>query len=1146
MNNQMTKEQADLFEVLKLLEETFRGKETKKIDEAKSKLQQILEVSNGLSYGITLLLEALKLNTFENKIIPLDIHKSIVIYLKNILFNNNMKLESEQLFSFLINILDLLFSHRKNNPNLCNPVIINIFQTIIVNILSSKKILENKNQNYIEKILENIITILKSETKENYLQTAKIAILLANTLLSSKSADANNYQRILENYYMFIVNHIFSNVSNYIDPKNNIYNDEFILILKFLFDGFYTNLSKTRGIFDIQKRKEIARKFFKEYGLYSYELIQLMPPFDEATTKKYGKPNPIIVFNVDEKKYSEMNHMKSKAIQFLSFITQVSTLEERNSEEEKNFINDKELVELINKIIYLIVNTFEDILSNKEKYYFVRKYKEDIKEEDDGYNILLFQICVFLTRSLIREPIKTEFSAHMKQFLLNILFPMIVTVIEDEENFLDIEPDSYHQYMIDISSEFKIKNFRTSGCFLVNKICDKYDDINNFVLSFCLEMFNYIISGGDIKSEIAEYNIYLKNIKDALINKFNDKIKLDFALLIFLILKEKIKSIPYFMTRLRDILIKNQMKIHLIPSTIIKIKLCKIYLYFLPKFFKDSNEIKEKDIKKNFIENAIVYLLNNILQKNANGENIQALSYEASETLVELLTPSKKNDNKEYQLLASYISQNLEKNFAAISSLIEKVDAYSFFLVIDQILSNIIIKDRNLIFICLSNLSKKFQKQFLSPNNENKLFCNQYFSILNSFLSGNNTLDPKNKEEINKFNEIFDPILNYIKNPKKFSYYEEIVSITEEYIKILNGINERSALVLKCMKMILEKEKTTNEICFNFVSTFLLNFQKNISDQPLDQAELFNEILNIINISFSFVEETFENSKINALLLSLEVINLNPNFSEDILKNLIIQSLNNFIYIELEDVFPNERNNINQLSLANVSLGFIFKTDLTFKILQNVKIQIPENSENPSQTGEFSFFDKFIRLLMFILDICYPDYNPLLGKCIILGICGILSDKTCLEYLNANMEKKIYILKTFIRLVLKHKEEKKIILNKLMKKEMKCNFIESDNEEEEEEEEEEEIDDDFSEKVEKAMSSNNNINNCDEFKYFSQIMLYIKENNTDIYSHLTEQFMPGKRNSLEDLLKVRNIKIKYNDKELTVPRKTVKIIRINK
>ena len=1145
MNTSVTKEQADLIEILKLLEETFKGKDTKIIDEAKNRLQQILETNNGLSYGITLLLESLKINTFENRIIPLDIHKSIVIYLKNIFLNNNMKFESEQLFSYLINIMNLLFTQRNNNPNLSNPVIINVFQTIITIILSSKKMLDNKNQNYIEKILENIVKVLKSETKENYLYTAKIAILLTNTLLSSKSADADNYQHILEKYYMLIVNNIFSNVTNYIDPKNNIYNNEFILILKILFDGFYTNLSKTRGIFNYKIRKEIASKFFKEYGLYSYELIQLMPPFDEATTKKYGKPNPIIVFNVDEKKYSEINHMKSKVIQFLSFITQVSTLEEKKSEEEKNYINNKDLVELINKIIILIGNTFEDILNNKEKYYFLRKYREDIKEEDDCYNILLFQICVFLTRCLIREPIKTEFASHMKQFLLNILFPMIVTVIEDEENFLEIEPDLYHQYMTDISSEFKIKHFRTSGCFLVSKICEKYDDINNFVLSFCIEMLNYIISGGEIQSEFAEYNIYLKNIKGTLINQFSDKIKLDFTLLILLLLKEKVKNIPYYMTRFRDILIKNQSKIHLISSNVIKIKLCKIYQYFLPKCFKDSNDIKEKDIKKTFIENVIKFLLINIIQKNVsdgNEENIQALSYAASEAIVELLTLSKRSDNKEYQLLALYITQNLEKNFAELNTLIEKVDAYSFFLVIDQILSNILIKDRNLIFICLSNLSKKFQKLFLSQNKDNRLFSNQYFSILNSFLCGKNKLDSKNKEEINKFNEIIDLILNYIKNPKKFPFYEELVSITEEYIKTLNGINERSALVLTSIKMILEKDKTMSEICFNFVSTFLLNIQKNISDVPLDQTELFNEIINIINISFSFVDDTLETSKIYALLLSLEVINLNPNFSEDVFKNLIIKSLNSFLFIQLADFFPNERNNINQLSLANVSLGFIFKTDLTFKILQNEKIKLPENSPQKTQP---TFFDKYIRLIMLLLDICYPDYNPILGKCIILGICGILSDKTCIDYLNANMDKKIYILKIFVRFVFKHKEEKKTILNKLMKKEMKCNFVESESEEEYEEEEEE-IDDEFNEKVEQALSSNNNINNCDEFKYFAQIMIYLRENNTNIYNHLVEQFMTGKKNNLEELLKVRNIKIKYNDKELTVPRKTVKIIRKNK
>ena len=150
----------------------------------------------------------------------------------------------------------------------------------------------------------------------------------------------------------------------------------------------------------------------------------------------------------------------------------------------------------------------------QEKFYFLRKYNSEINEEEDCFNILLFQICVFLTRSLIREPIKTEFSSNVKQFLLNILFPMIVT-IEDEKDFLELEPQEYHNYIHDISYEFKIKNFRTSGCFLINKICEKYDDMTNFALSFCIEMINYILCEGKIQSELIEYNVYLKNKKEA-------------------------------------------------------------------------------------------------------------------------------------------------------------------------------------------------------------------------------------------------------------------------------------------------------------------------------------------------------------------------------------------------------------------------------------------------------------------------------------------------------------------------------------------------------------------------------------------------------------------------------------------------------
>lgn len=1128
MSAQQQNEQNEIIEILKLLQETFKGQDNKKIEESKNKLQQ--KIVTDLPHGITLLIKALSLSCIDNKQIPLDVHKSVLIYLKNLFLSQIKNINEEQLSNYLLQLFELALNSNKINQNFNNPIMLNIFQNMVTNLLSSQNIYAK--QEYIVQLFNILLNKIKSETKDNFLQTGKIVILLCTSLLSSKSANQGNYVEILNNYYLPIVNIVFANVPNFLDPKKNYYNNEFISILKNLFDGFYTNLSKTRGILEASKRKEIAIKFFREYGVYSYELIQLSPPMDEASAKKYGKPNPIIVFNDNEKLCNEINFMKSKAIQFLSFITQMSTIEEKNDEENKNYINEKELVELINKIIFLIVNTFEDILNSKEKFYFLRKYKPDSNEEEDCYNILLFQICVFLTRSLIREPIKTNFAAHIKQFLLNILFPMIVT-IDDEEEFLEMDPEGYHQYINDISTDFKIKNFRTSGCFLINKICERYDDMCNFVLSFNIEMLNYIINEGNIKSDL-EYNIYLNNIKDALINKFNDRIKIDFTLLIILILKDRLKKNSFLKNKVRDILINNQDKIHSIPFPIIKIKLCKIYNFFLPNLFNEATDINE-NVKKNFIEKAINFLLNNIIQT-GNKDYLQALAYEASDIITDILNLPTGNEFKENENLISYATQNLEKNFGIFNQLIENVDVYSFFLVIDQIINNIKITQRNLLFECMNNLSKKFQKHFLGQSTENKLFANQYFNILSSFLTGKNKIKSENKEEIQKFNKFFDPILNYIKNPKKFNLYEELVSITEDYIKAFNGINERSALVLKNIKLILEKEKTTSSISFSFVSTFLLNIQKNISEQPLDQEELFNEILDIIKMSFSFGNDTLETSKIYALLLTLQILNLNPNLKEDILGYLIIQSLNSFEYVKTNEDFPNDRNNINQLSIANVSLGFIFKPDLTFTILKQ-KTKINENQE-------ILYFDKYIQLIALLFKINFPDYNPLLGKCLILGICGILTDKTCLDYLNSHKDKKLYIVKTFLNFVIKHKKEKNLILNKLMRKELKCNFVE-DEDEEEEEEEDDEVDAEFNDKVEQVLSGNDSINNCDEFKYYTQVMKFLKKNDQQIYSFLVQEttFSSGNGNYVEELFKVRNIKIKYNNKEFTVPRKTVRIVR---
>ena len=117
--------------------------------------------------------------------------------------------------------------------------------------------------------------------------------------------------------------------------------------------------------------------------------------------------------------------------------------------------------------------------------------------------------------------------------------------------------------------------------------------MSNFVLSFCLEMLNYIIKEGKNIKDMSEYNVYLKYKTNAMIDQFNDKIKLDFSLLIILILKDKINQNTYLKNRFLNILLDNYNNIHLIPFAIIKIKICKIYYYFLPMFFRKDKKILE-------------------------------------------------------------------------------------------------------------------------------------------------------------------------------------------------------------------------------------------------------------------------------------------------------------------------------------------------------------------------------------------------------------------------------------------------------------------------------------------------------------------------------------------------------------------------
>ena len=250
-----------IIEIFTLLEETFKGKDNKKIKESMNKLNEMFKENPN---NINILFLALSYKTIAGKEISLDNHKSVALFLKNLLLSKK-KERPEMIFFYLNQIIELIFEKSKENPFLNNYSIISSFQSIIQNLLSFKNIIERKD--YLEQLFKAILNYIKNEKAEYFLTTAKSVILLIFSLLASKSADDTNYIMLINSYYIPIIDIIFSNVPKYLIPKNNIYNLEFITIIKLLLEGFYNNLLKIKGIFENDIIKEISMIFFKNMEL---------------------------------------------------------------------------------------------------------------------------------------------------------------------------------------------------------------------------------------------------------------------------------------------------------------------------------------------------------------------------------------------------------------------------------------------------------------------------------------------------------------------------------------------------------------------------------------------------------------------------------------------------------------------------------------------------------------------------------------------------------------------------------------------------------------------------------------------------------------------------------------------------------------
>lgn len=112
----------------------------------------------------------------------------------------------------------------------------------------------------------------------------------------------------------------------------------------------------------------------------------------------------LILFTGDKEVDSSLNSMKSKSFQLLSFLIQ----------NEGSVIKNQFVIENLSKLVRLSISSLNAIVNEKMEY-LSNMNKNNNEYPDNNYDILLFQILLFLSRFLGREPIVTQFTGFVKK-----------------------------------------------------------------------------------------------------------------------------------------------------------------------------------------------------------------------------------------------------------------------------------------------------------------------------------------------------------------------------------------------------------------------------------------------------------------------------------------------------------------------------------------------------------------------------------------------------------------------------------------------------------------------------------------------------------------------------------------------------------
>lgn len=1060
--------------IVELLKQSFTVKDTAKHKEILSKLKELYK-KDPLNH-LQILIKGLTLDDIQ---IQLEVKKSIALYINNIVNAHREDLGIKALLELLKFVLQsLIFSDN-------NASIHSLFHKTIVLLIGSKCLMEKSS--FFKEVfdyLQSTISINQCP-KDQLVKRSKDVIDIIQSIIKCEIMDRNTIAT-MSNQIFAIMDSFFSIVPNYINVNSGI-NVKFIDLLKALYECFNALIKKIK----FEKKEEIDILFlFEKYGLYTWELINL------NILNNGG--NNMIYLNNDAKLDNQVNLMKGKAIQFIASLLNVN----------RYSIKNNDLIIYTSKLINGILTSLDGLIKNHFKLI------QDLRDEQltDGLNLIVYSMSLFLLRALIRDPVKEQFSPLVNNFILNIIFPFLLSTPADINELKD-DGESYFNYMADLVQDQKIKSCRASMAFLLQKICDNYGFVSSMVLNFILQYFENLLN--DNKTELPQNQFSMLVNSNSPIITIDYEYKIDFCLLVLILLEDHFVDSKLFKQRFRTIFLNHYIKLNGMNSVLVMDKLCLFYGIFIQILFEEGNY--DDDYKFNSI--VFDYLMSILL----NYTKCEGLGYQSANAIYDILY---QNDLGKELIFSDIINQNISK----INMLIEESDVHLFYSILVYIEERIDFNSIEAESELLTNVTKRMLKEIkeIDQYNQMSLFLEKGFVILNKFLQKTKLTNDKNsKLNIERFESMITPIVLYIKNPNKIIFEDYIIDLMEKEIISTKMIPPLPLSILPFLQLTCKKNKMLSQNEYSFLCSFM-----KYDSNGKYTTQCLNEIVFLIYLGYQLDNAP----NILSLLLTIGLLSCNSTLGND--KEMLISLLSK-AYL-----------NISNWNITSFKKSLLDDTPECV-LLSSFAVICTSMITRPLDTFDFLIESdsgqSFYLNLGNITKIKFSSTK--LMKQIILGLCSLVHTPETQQKL-IQMQSLNRILNFTLHFTLSQKKEDISHLKTMMFKEINCNFINN--------EEENSIDNDMDDlrgyfNNEFMSNENNPIDtllrikeiafgheNIDEYLTFTQC---VKGLDKKLLENYVIQLSDLEKQKLSEICLIRKVDVVYHEKKISVPRRTVKIKR---